>query len=242
MAKARQKKDEPRTQIVVAMIAAAGVIVAGVIGAIGSVVSKSNGDGREETAITSVTASSDSPSTADPVRTMVYVTSVSTTRSDSLSGPSNRDYVTWKFAGTVKPSPGGQGAVFVLGSAQDGSQDVNSDPVSIAIDGSWVVVVGPIQRDLALKMTWTATYGIAAPGSGETEAEADGGQNRGHPEPVPSDRAPGEPEPVPSDRAPSEPEPVPSDRAPSEPVPSESLIPVAKSTPVPKKMLPTDSP
>ena len=219
MAKAEQEKDERRTQIVVAMIGAAAVIVVGVIGLLGSLSSRSD----DPTA----TASSDSPSPADPVRTMVYVTSVSTTQSDSLSGPNNRDHVTWKFAGTVKPSPGGEGAVFILGSAQDGSQDVNSDPVSIAIDGSWVVVVGPIQRDLALKMTWTATYGIAPPGSGETEAGADGGPTWGHPEPVPSDQAS------------SEPVPSASDRAPSEPVPSERLRPIAK-THVPREMLPSD--
>ena len=200
MAKAQQKKDEPGTQIVVAMIAAAGVIVAGAIGAIGSVVSnKSNGDGQEDTAITSstatrqqsasagtpATASSDSPSTAEPVRTMVYVTSVS-----PLRRPNSRDYVTWKFFCTVRPSPQGQGAVFVLGSAQDKLQYVVSEPVSIAFDGNWVAVVGPIQRDLAWKMTWTATYGIAAPHEEDPgkEARADRGPTRA-PEPVPPARS-----------------------------------------------------
>ena len=198
MAKAQQEKDRPRTQIVVAMIAAAGVIVAGVIGAIGSVVSnKSNGDGREETAITSptptrqqsagagstATASADAPSIARPESTMVYVTSVSTAPSSSLTGPNDRDQVTWKFAGTVRPSPEGWGAVFVLGTSQDGSQDVNSAPVPIAFDGSWVAVVGPIKRDLAWKMIWTATYGIAPPRDGDPVET-----QRVQPRPVPSDR------------------------------------------------------
>jgi hypothetical protein len=162
MAKDQQKKDEHRTQIKVAMIAAAGVIVAGVIGAIGSVVSnKSNGEGREEAAITSPSATrqqsasaSSTPPATEYVPTSVYVTSVSTT-DGGLSARS----VTWTFTGTVRPPPGGRGAVFVLGKTIDGSKSVNSDAASIASDGSWEVVIGPIPRDFAWRMKWIAAYG-----------------------------------------------------------------------------------
>jgi hypothetical protein len=72
--------------------------------------------------------------------------------------------VTWEFSGTVQPPPGGRGAVFVLGTTEDGSQSVSSDPVAIAYDGTWVAVVGPISRDLAWKMKWIAAYGVMRPG------------------------------------------------------------------------------
>ena len=145
MAKAKQEKDERRTPIVVAMIGAAAVIVAGVLGLIGSLSNKSDGQSPVETASPTATA-------ADYAPTTVYVTSVSTTGISARS-------VTWKFTGTVKPPPGGRGAVFILGKTIDGSKSVNSDPVSIASDGAWVAVVGPIPRDFAREMKWIAAYG-----------------------------------------------------------------------------------
>jgi hypothetical protein len=125
MAKAKQEKNNHRTQIVVALIGAGGVIVAAAVTFLGLV------------------RSSKSEATA------VYVTSVSTIDAGSSPGTQNLDSVTWKFTGTVKP-PGG-GKVFVLGTTTDDSQSVNSDPITIAFDGTWVAVVGPIPRDLAWK-------------------------------------------------------------------------------------------
>ena len=163
MAKAQQEKDEPRTQVVVAMIGAAAVIVVGVLGVIGSVLSnESDGRDPEATAITGPSAFDEQKASPSPtatatfeyIPTTVYVTSVSTTG----GGLSPRS-VTWKFTGTVKPPPGARGAVFVLGKTIDGSMSVNSDPVSIASDGTWVAVVGPVPRDFAWKMKWIAAYG-----------------------------------------------------------------------------------
>ena len=157
MAKAKQEKGERRTQIVVAMIGAAAVIVVGVLGLIGSLSSKSDGQDPEGTAVTGSDAFEGASPTAtatEYVPTTVYVTSVSIT--DGGLSPGS---VTWKFTGTVKPPPGGRGAVFVLGKTIDGSKSVNSDPVLIAYDGTWVAVVGPIPRDFAWKMKWIAAYG-----------------------------------------------------------------------------------
>jgi hypothetical protein len=166
MAKAKQEKDEHRTQILVAMIAAAGVVVAGALGTVGSLVSnKPNGLDLEGTTSVSPTAAANT----DYLPTTVYVTSVSTTNAPSAQGIQNRESVTWRFTGTVKPPPGGRGVVFVLGKTEDGSRSINSDPVSIAFDGAWVAVVGPIPRDLAWTMKWVVAYGeIAAGDSGDT--------------------------------------------------------------------------
>jgi hypothetical protein len=104
--------------------------------------------------------------------------------------------------------------VFVLGQTEDGSHSVNSNPVSIALDGAWVAVVGPIPKDLAWTMKWIVAYGQIAP------------RSRGEPTPGVT-AGPGEPTPSVSG-------------GPNQPSASESFEPEAV-TEVPKAMLPPQS-